>query len=72
MRNEDLTPRLSKMNHQELLDKIRAIRQARATPVEEPKSKKKIKAQKTVEAKLTDVLADMSPEELAKFLEGKT
>ena len=72
MRNEDLTPQLSKMSYQELVDKVRAVRKARVTPSEEPKPKKKAKAQKTAETKLEAMLEDMSPDELSKFFEGKT
>ena len=72
MKNEDLVPQLSKMSYEELMDKVRAIRQARVTPSEPLKTKKKSKKQKTTEGKLDEMLAGMSPDELAVFLQGKT
>ena len=70
MKNEDLTPQLSKMSYEELMDKVRAIRQARVTPSEPAKPKKKSKKQKTTEDKLNVMLEGMSPDELADFLQG--
>ena len=72
MKNEDLTLQLSNMTYDELMDKVRAIRQARVTPSEPAKPKKSSQKQKTTEDKLNAMLADMSPDELADFLQGKT
>lgn len=68
MNNEDLTPQLSKMSYEELLEKIRGVRRSRSTPSKETKPKKKLKAQKTAETKLEDMLEGMSDMELALFV----
>ena len=72
MKNEDLTPQLSNMTYDELMERVRAIRQARVTPSEPAKPKKTPKKQKDAQSKLEVMLADMSPDELADFLQGKT
>ena len=68
MKNEDLTPQLSKMPYEEMMDKIRAVRKARVTPSEPIKPKKRSKAKKATETKLEDMLEGMSPEDIAKVL----
>lgn len=71
MKNEDLTPQLSKMPYDQLMERIRAIRQARVTPSETAKPKKTPKKQRDAQEKLVDMLARMTPEEYTKFFEGK-
>lgn len=68
MKNEDLTPQLSKMSYEELIEHIRSVRKARVTPSETPKPKKRSKAQKTTETKLEKMLEGMSDDQIAKVL----
>jgi DNA-binding MarR family transcriptional regulator len=67
----DLVPRLREMSHEDLMNKIRGIRNARVYVTEhsQAKASKKPRKPREKKAEIEKLFAGMSPAEKAKLLE---